>query len=273
VAFSASGAVLLVLLGFAVGAFGTLVGAGGGFILAPVLLILYPNDSAETLSSISIAVVFFNALSGSLAYSRQRRIDLRLGGILGAATLPGSIAGALLVSHVPRRAFDIVMAVVLALLALWLLVTKERPPRAHLHGRTHRVLVDASGRRYEYDVPILPGVLLSLVIGFVSSFLGIGGGVIHVPVMSQLLGLPVHIATATSHFVLAIMSGTSTLTHLAQSSYSAGHGLRRSIALSIGVIAGAQLGARLSLKTSGPLIQRLLSLALLAIAIRLIVEA
>jgi uncharacterized membrane protein YfcA len=273
VAFSVSNALLLVLLGFAVGAFGTLVGAGGGFILAPVLLILYPHDSAQTLSSISIAVVFFNALSGSVAYARQRRIDLRVGGILGAATLPGSIAGALLVSHVPRQSFDIVMAVVLALLALWLLASKPGPPRASRPGHTHRIIVDASGRRYEYDVPMLPGVLLSLVIGFVSSFLGIGGGVIHVPVMSQLLGLPVHIATATSHFVLAIMSGTATLTHLAQGSYRAGDGLRRALALSIGVIVGAQLGARLSLKTSAPAIQRLLSLALLAIAARLIFEA
>ena len=84
-AFFGSNALLLVLLGFAVGAFGTLVGAGGGFILAPVLLLLYPHDSAQTLSSISIAVVFFNALSGSVAYARQRRIDLRVGGILGAA--------------------------------------------------------------------------------------------------------------------------------------------------------------------------------------------
>ena len=73
-----------------------------------------------------------------------------------------------------------------------------------------------------------PGVLLSLGIGFVSSFLGIGGGVIHVPVMSPVLGLPVHVATATSHFVLAVMSGAATLTHLAEGSYRAGDGLRRS---------------------------------------------
>ena len=116
---------------------------------------------------------------------------------------------------------------------------------------------------------MLLGVLISLVIGFVSSFLGIGGGVIHVPVMSQFLGLPVHIATATSHFVLAIMSGTATLTHLAQGSYRAGDGLRRSVALSIGVIVGAQLGARLSLRLRGAVIQRLLRL-LPALALRLL---
>ena len=273
VAFSASTAVVLVLLGLAVGGFGTLVGAGGGFILAPVLLVLYPHDSAQTLSSISIAVVFFNSLSGSFVYARQRRIDLRMGGILGAATVPGSIAGALLVGHVPRRAFDLVMASVLGLLALWLLVPQRAPISAPGRGHTRRTLVDASGRRYEYDVPVLRGVLLGIVIGFFSSFLGIGGGVIHVPVMSQLLGFPLHLATATSHFVLAIMSGTGTLTHVVKGGYTTGHGLRRTIALSIGVVAGAQLGARLSLRTSASLIQRLLSLALLAIAVRLILQA
>jgi uncharacterized membrane protein YfcA len=60
---------LLALLGVAVGSFGTLVGASGGFT-APVLLVLYPNNSASTSIAISRVVVFFNALSGSLTYAR-----------------------------------------------------------------------------------------------------------------------------------------------------------------------------------------------------------
>ena len=75
VAFDAHTAALLVLLGFAVGAFGTLVGAGGGFILTPVLLVLYPHESPQTITAISLMAVFFNALSGTFAYARQRRID------------------------------------------------------------------------------------------------------------------------------------------------------------------------------------------------------
>lgn len=71
-AFTAQTAALLVLIGFAVGAFGTVVGAGGGFILTPILLLLYPHESAQTLTAISLAVVFFNAASGSAAYARQR---------------------------------------------------------------------------------------------------------------------------------------------------------------------------------------------------------
>jgi hypothetical protein len=88
----------------------------------PILLLLYPHDSAQTLTAISLAVVFFNAVSGSIAYQRQRRIDLRSGGIFALATLPGAVGGALLVGSVSRRAFDEIMSGLLALLAVWLLL-------------------------------------------------------------------------------------------------------------------------------------------------------
>jgi len=69
----------LVPLGILIGTFGTLIGAGGGFLLAPVLLLAYPDESPEIITSISLAVVFLNALSGSVAYARMRRIDYRSG--------------------------------------------------------------------------------------------------------------------------------------------------------------------------------------------------
>src|SRR2546422_4283789 len=67
----------LVFLGFLVGTFGTLIGAGGGFLLVPLLLLGYhfqPPDAVGT----SLALVFLNAASGSFAYLRQRRVDLSL---------------------------------------------------------------------------------------------------------------------------------------------------------------------------------------------------
>ena len=84
----------LVLLGLLVGAYGTMIGAGGGFILVPVLLLLYPDDSPELVTSISLGAVFFNAVSGSFAYIRQRRVDFLAGNAFAAATIPGAIAGA-----------------------------------------------------------------------------------------------------------------------------------------------------------------------------------
>jgi uncharacterized membrane protein YfcA len=269
VAFTAQTAVLLVLLGFGVGVFGTVIGAGGGFILTPILLLLYPHESAQTLTAISLTAVFFNAASGSVAYARQGRIDYRSGVVFAVATIPGAIGGALLVGDVSRQAFDAMMGAVLAALAVWLLAGERWPLRQARGPLERRVLTDRSGETYEYAVPLRRGVIFSLGVGFVSSFLGIGGGVIHVPLLVRAFGFPTHIATATSHFVLAVMAGTGTLTHLVIGSFHH-HGFRRTVALSLGVVGGAQLGAHISLRLHGRAIERLLAVALLALAVRLL---
>ena len=269
--FGPETAVLLVLIGFGVGAFGTLIGAGGGFILTPILLLLYPHDSAKTLTAISLMAVFFNAASGTTAYARQRRIDYRSGTVFAIATLPGAIGGALAVSLVSRTAFDAIMGFVLLVLAAWLLVGERWPiPQARTHLELRR-LTDRSGETYEYAVPIWRGAGYSLAVGFLSSFLGIGGGVIHVPLLVRALDFPTHIATATSHFVLMFMAGAGTLTHIVLGSFGHGHGFRRAAALSVGVVGGAQLGAHISLRLHGEVIQWLLAFALIAIAVRLLV--
>ena len=165
------------------------------------------------------------------------------------------------------------MAAVLLALAVWLLRGEpgRRPaPKGHL---VRRELTDRSGKTFEYDVPIRRGVAYSVVVGFVSSFLGIGGGVMHVPLLVRALGFPTHLATATSHFVLAIIAGSGALTHVIAGSFAHGHGVRRAISLSLGVVLGAQLGARLSLRASGRFVESLLGVALLAVAARLIFSA
>lgn len=268
--FGVETAVLLVLLGVAVGAFGTIVGAGGGFVLTPILLLLYPHDSPQTITAISLTAVFFNAASGTTAYLRQRRVDIRSGMVFAAATIPGAIGGALLTGLVSRRLFDLLMGAVLALLAVWLLSGNRWRPLPPSRGVRRRLLRDREGLLYEYEVPIWRGALYSLGVGFLSSFLGIGGGVIHVPLLVRALGFPLHTATATSHFVLAVMAGAGTITHVVQGSFHHGHGWRRTVALSVGVIVGAQLGAHLSLRLRGAVIQWLLAVALLALAARLL---
>jgi len=264
---------MLVAIGFGVGAFGTLIGAGGGFILTPILLLLYPHDSAQTLTAISLAVVFFNAASGSVAYGRQGRIDYRSGIVFGVATLPGAVAGALVVGAVSRQVFDAIMGAVLLLLAIWVLAGERWPVRHPTRNLERREIEDRAGERYVYWVPLRRGALYSLVVGFVSSFLGIGGGVIHVPLLVRTLGFPTHLATATSHFVLSIMAGAGTITHIVEGSFAHHHGVRRTVALSAGVIGGAQLGAHVSLRLRGRVIELLLAVALLALATRLLVSA
>ena len=265
-------AVLLGLLGFGVGVFGTLVGAGGGFILTPVLLLVYPQSSPALITAISLVVVFFNAGSGSVAYARQKRIDYRSGSVFALCTLPGAVVGVLLADKVSRPGFDVIMGLALTALAWWLVRGRRQPHGDHAGRGVSRTLVDRDGNRYQYRVNLRLGAVFSVAVGFVSSFLGIGGGVVHVPVLVTVLGFPTHVATATSHFVLAWMALVATLTHVAVGTFHGGIGLRRAAALSVGVVLGAQVGAVLSQRVSGTVIQRLLAVALLALGLRLVLS-
>jgi uncharacterized membrane protein YfcA len=81
----------------------------------------------------------------------------------------------------------------------------------------------------------------------------------------------VHIATATSHFTLAVMALAGTLVHIATGTFH--HGLRRTIMLAVGVLVGAQLGARLSHTIHGKWILRSLAVALGAVGVRILLDA
>jgi uncharacterized membrane protein YfcA len=260
-----------IALGLGVGVFGTLIGAGGGFILLPILAILYPTEPTGTLTATSLAVVAANATSGALAYGRQRRIDLRSGLAFAVATLPGSVAGALLARLIPRGPFDVGFAALLLILAA--VLSRFRPqdvapsdPRARW-GRVTRELTDAEGVVHRFHVELPLGVGLSFVVGFASSLLGIGGGFIHVPVLIALLGFPIHVATATSHFVLAIMATVGTATHVVAGDF--GGQWSRPVLISIGAVIGAQGGAWLSRRVHGTWIVRLLTASLVVVALRL----
>ena len=263
----------LVPLGLVVGGYGTLIGAGGAFILVPMLLLLYPHDKPEVIASISLAVVFFNTASGSVAYARMRRINYKAAFIFSMAVVPGAVAGAMTTSLVPRQLFDLLLGVLMLVLGSYLGLrphrgasaagaegagTDQRPARASEDGRPPGSI------RHPYSI----GALLSLGVGYVSGLLGVGGGIVHVPALARVLGFPVHMATATSHMILAVMALAATLVHVVSGSFQ--QGVHRTIALSIGVVVGAQIGALLSGRLRGVWIMRGLALGLLLLGVRLL---
>lgn len=262
-------------LGFLLGGIGTLMGAGGGFILMPVLLLLQPDWSPESITSISLAVVFFNALSGSWAYARMARIDYKSGLLFASATLPGAIFGALTTGYVPRRTFDGVFGLLLLTAAVYLFLHRDHGISfSGRKGKRHitRTVVEKNGKVHTFSYDPRIGMTLSLFVGYISSLLGIGGGIVHVPALVRLLNFPVHIATATSHFILAIMALTGTMVHIATGSFTH-EGVRWTIYLASGVLLGAQAGAAFSTRVHGVWIIRLLAIALAFVGIRIFIMA
>jgi uncharacterized membrane protein YfcA len=265
--------ILLILLGLFVGVIGTLIGAGGGFILMPVLILIWPDKSSDIITSVSLAVVFVNAFSGSLAYMRMKRVDIKSGLMFAAATVPGAVFGAYTTQFIPRNVFDTVFGLLMIILSVYLFF-KSRNLSDHsveFAGKAQRHIIEKDGTEHFYNFRPGIGIVISLFIGFLSSMLGIGGGIIHVPVLVGLLNFPVHIATATSHFTLAISALAGTIEHIREGTLSTV--VWPTIFISTGVYAGAKFGAKLSNVVKGPFIIKSLALALGFVGLRILFAA
>lgn len=249
----------LALLGFLVGGYGTLVGAGGGSVLVPVLLLMMPQERPATITAMSLAVVFFNAYTGTMAYVSMRRVDYRLATLFTLASVPGAIVGVFLVHELPRAWFDPVFGLLLLALGCFLVLNPL--------GRSRRRAEESSANSNRGSRSLL-GAVGSAYIAVLASVLGIGGGVVHVPFLVRILRQRPHIATATSQFVLTFMALTATLTHVLMGGFQTR--LAETTYLAVGVMMGAPLGAALSARLHGSMLVRLLAVALCLVGVRLL---
>lgn len=288
--------VLYPIIGLLVGAYGSLIGAGGGFLIVPLLL--YQNLSPQQAIGTSLAIVFLNGLSGTMSYARQHRIDYHAGLRFAVWVAPGAIGGVYISSLFTLQTFSAAFGFLLIIIASFLVfrplavreqeatsssangplenqaaVPKAQEPEVAQRDRllwwnhrTVRSFSDADGRAHSYEYHTLGSYILSFFIGFFSSLFGIGGGIIRVPAMIHLLNFPVHIATATSLFILTISVGLSAIVHALLGNIL----FLTTIALGVGAIIGAPLGARLARRIHGAWLVRLLSLGLFAIGFRLL---
>jgi uncharacterized membrane protein YfcA len=256
-------------LGFGASVYGSLIGAGGGFILVPALLLLFPNETPSLITAISLTVAAVNAISGSFVYARQRRIDYVSALILGLASIPGAIGGAYLTRLVGRGPFEALLGAVLFTTAA-LLIARPQPrfvaPRSY-EGRIVRSITDATGVSYAYSYDRLLAIVLGATTSFVATFFGIGGAVIQVPLMIQFLHFPTHIATATGLLVLLIKNPVAVLTHIVAGTFS--EGVRLTISLAIGALLGGPVGAWLSRRLGASWLVRALALGLALAGVRL----
>lgn len=249
---------LLFFIGLFVGTLGTLIGAGGGFIMMPILLLLYPEASHVRIASLSMVAVAFNATSGSLAYFWKKKIHLRSAWLFIICSLPGAVLGVYFEHFVTRETFEKIFGIVLIAYAIFLLIKKmPDDSKSPLHHRSKLL-----PRMY-----ILGGVI-SFFVAFIASFLGIGGGIIHVPLLTHIVGFPVHLATGTSHFILAFTGWAASAEHISRGDISLYE--PTVIYLAIGVVIGAQIGAALSKYVPGRAILKLLGVALVIVGVRLL---
>ncbi|MBF0487621.1 MAG: sulfite exporter TauE/SafE family protein [Nitrospirae bacterium] len=260
------GVVPVVLTGVFVGLVGTLVGAGGGFILVPILLIMYGFTPQHAIGT-STAVVFLNALSGTFAYMSQERIDYGLGVKFSVVAVPGVVIGAIFSQQFNMVVFSVIFALLLMAVTYTLVFVDEfyLVCSKSQTEPTTRVVYDSTGETHTYSPDMAVGFGGSFLVGILSGLLGVGGGLMHVPLMN-FIGIPIHIAAATSHFIIVITSFFGVMIFAGLKTID----LDYTVFLGIGTILGAYYGARLAMAVDSEVIKKVIAVLLLIVSVKLI---
>jgi len=259
----------LVLLGFFVGLIASMVGVGGGVFVVPILSLVFGFTSQIAVGT-SLAVIVFTSLASTFAYSRQKRIDYKVGLISTVTTIPGASLGAYLTSLISSKQLGIIFACFLIFVALHMFVEFHisLPNVLKKRGHWHRVLIDSEGKVFEYDADVLLGFALAFFGGLSSGFLGIGGGALVVPILHLVANLPMHVAVATSMFIMIFTSISGVLTHIQLGNVN----FESASYLAIGVIFGAQVGARIAKRISGKRLRGFFGAVLIIVSINLLLK-
>jgi uncharacterized membrane protein YfcA len=250
--------VLLALVcgGAAAGVFGALLGLGGGVLIVPLLTLGFGLPLREAVGASLVCVIGTSSAAASV-YLQRDVANLRLGMTLEVFTALAALLGGMVAFMVPDRA----LAVMFAALLLYVSWTMARGRT----GESAPVAGDPAGGHEEADLAGPPaaaqgglaaqlsgpgyqvrniggGILGALSAGLVSALLGIGGGIIKVPVMNLVMGVPLRVATATSNLMIGVTASAGAIIYLLRG------GIDPYVAAptALGVFAGASLASRLA---------------------------
>ncbi|MGP6158289.1 MAG: sulfite exporter TauE/SafE family protein [Vulcanimicrobiaceae bacterium] len=258
-------------LGIAASFIGSLAGLGGGFVAIPALRLIF-HLPPTLVAGTSLLLVTANVASASVAYWRQGRIEKRIGTLMGCLAIPGSILGAIALRYVSVPGFDLAYAAILLVFSIDLLrrgTSEEGAKPLHFPWARGREFYDAlSGTTYRYVYSAPLAVATGLVTGFLSSFFGIGGGIVALPLLLRVFGLPTHIVAGTTHFVILLSAPFGVATHALRGDID----WLLAIPLSLGGLVGAQFGANAARRLSSPTLIRVLGVALLLAAGSLVLQ-
>lgn len=232
--------VIPALVGLFIGVLSGLLGIGGGTVMVPVFRLLF-GMSAIMSTATSLFAIIPTSVSGAISHVRHKTCIPALGiaaGIGGAITSP---VGVWLATLSPAWLIMVVAALIIGWSAVKMLgkAIKMKPSAPAASRASERA--DAAAFPKLSRKQLLIGVAIGLGAGVASGYVGVGGGFIMVPLMLSLVGISMRQASGTSLIAVMILAipGVIEQALLGNINYLAG------IAISIGSIPGAAIGARL----------------------------
>ncbi len=232
------------LIGFVSGIASGAFGIGGALLSTPGIRWILDAPALVAVGT-TLPVIIPTALTGVYTYARSRLIDVRTAAVLCTSGAVFAVLGALVTQVVPGELLLVLTAVLIFFLSLRMLRPDESP----------------HGPRATTSVPVL--LVVGAVSGFVSGLLGVGGGVILVPVLTVLLHFPVKIALGTSLAVVAAQSIPGSVTHAIIGNIDWGivGGLL------IGVVPGAHIGSRAAVAVEDAKLRTVVGVAMALLAL------
>jgi uncharacterized membrane protein YfcA len=259
--------------GFATGILGALLGIGGGVFFIPYLVLLLKVPIHQALATGIVCVIATSSAAASVNVERKFA-NIRLGMVLEVATTAGAILGGFTANALSGAVLSKVFGGLLFLVA-FLMIRRVWIGNGDATTTGERGLIrgayfdPAMNKEVRYTVRRLPTALaFSLAAGSLSGLLGIGGGVIKVPVMNLICGIPMKAATATSNFMIGVTAVASAFIYYANNRV---HPVITCAAV-IGVLCGSMLGVTISAKTRGRTILLIFTVVLLILGMQMILR-
>lgn len=272
----------LLLLGFAAGLLGALVGVGGGLLVVPTLVLVF-HIGIKTAIATSLVAVVATSTAASGVYVGHGLTNMRLAMSLELFTTLGGIAGGTVAVWVSPSVLAALFGIIMGVTATLLLTSEDRPVRvagtvgtpallgAEFPGRLAGTYYDArSGQVIEYQaVRLGVGAGVSAVAGVISGLLGVGGGFLKVPAMALGMNVPIKVAAATSNFMIGVTAIASLFIYVARGYVTP----LLAAPVAVGVSLGALLGTRWQSRVSGRVLRRVLSMIVIAVGIEMLLRA
>jgi uncharacterized membrane protein YfcA len=281
---------LLAAGGFGAGAFGALLGLGGGVLIVPLLALGLGLPLREAVG-ISLLAVIATSSAGAATYLRRGVANLRLGLTLEVVTVLGAIVGGLVAFAVDERLIAALFGVMLVYVAITMVRRRapsaggdpepaviepdpaaeealQAPAPAPVPGGTARLAASVS--RPEYHVRNVPaGLALGGLAGVISALLGVGGGIVLVPAMHLAMGMPLRAATATSNLVIGVTASASAALYVLRGTIDP----LVAAPILVGTFLGAAAAARLAHRVPVGLLRWVFVAVLLYVAFQMLVRA
>ncbi|HKT21116.1 MAG TPA: sulfite exporter TauE/SafE family protein [Nitrososphaerales archaeon] len=267
---------VLFLVSIFAGAFGSIVGLGGGVVIIPVLTLLLGIDIHFAIGASIVAIIGTSSGAAS-TFVKDKMTNLRVGMFLELASTSGAIVGAAVAAYTNSTLLELIFGGILliTLVPTLMKIGEDIPKSPELTGLSKKLALKGSytekdGRLVQYNTtrPVA-GLAGTWVAGVLSGLLGIGGGAFKVLSMDLAMKLPMKVSTTTSNFMIGVTAAASAGIY-----FERGDVNPIIVApVAIGILVGAAIGARLLLRSRNPTIRVVFAVVLAITAVEMILSA